>query len=922
MPKKSTSRTQKQLVAENDDLRARLEEAEETLRAIRSGEVDALIVSGAGGEQIFTLKGADHSYRILIEDMNEGALTLTAEGVILYANRRFAEMLKTSLEKVIGSTIHTWIAPDSQRILQSLLIKGRDEKRREELVLAAGDGTLVPVYLSVSSLPIYETSGSLCLVATDLTEQKRSDAIAASEKLARELLAASNQSRLELLSEIEHRKRAEETLHVSEENFRRHLDESPLGLRVVSKEGETLYANRATLAIFGCDSIEQWQTTPTVKRYTEQSYAEFKVRREKRRLDEDDSSEYEIDIVRKDGEVRHLYVWRTQVLWNGREHYQVRYSDITERKQTEEALARRATELSALNAMAAIVNESASVDEILNRAANEVLQLIKIESAGMLLLDEKAGELALVAHRGLSDEFVRAFSRLKLGEGLAGQAAQTGRPVILEGLEDYPQARRAYVEKEGIQSAVGVPLIGSTGVIGAMSLGTPIPQHFDAASLELLVGLGRQIATGVEKARFYERECKALAAAAAAKSAIDTIEAMGDGLLLHAMDGKITFVNPAFERMTGYEKSELTGTDIVDLVQRKVKPGNLEKTIEDIGSVLEGKAPVLTPRTLVSKDGREVPITFTVSFIRDAKGQPVTAIVTIKDITQIRQAEDRLQEYSKQLEATVAQLRDAREQLVRAEKLAILGQLAGGVAHELRNPLAVMSNAIYYLRNINTEADETTREYLEMISSEVGNAEGIISDLLDFSRTRSSEPEQVTAAELVARVLQKQPPPEKVKVTTGIPPELPPVFVDPRQMGQVLGNLVANAYQTTAEGGHVTITAELIEADPIRDLKSTPEEYASPRRNRLHISRGKHSTGQAIRIRITDTGCGISKENMEKIFEPLFTTRARGIGLGLAVARNLAELNGGRIEVQSEEGQGSTFIVTLPVKAAVSIVDC
>jgi len=276
------------------------------------------------------------------------------------------------------------------------------------------------------------------------------------------------------------------------------------------------------------------------------------------------------------------------------------------------------------------------------------------------------------------------------------------------------------------------------------------------------------------------------------------------------------------------------------------------------------------------------------------------------EIGEREQAEERLQEYSKQLEATIAELRDTREQLVRREKLAMLGQLAGGVAHELCNPLAVMNNAVYYLRTIITDADETTREYLELISSEIGNAEAIVSDLLDFSRPRSLEREQVTAAELVARVLGKQPPPEKVKVTIGIPPELPPVFVDPRQTGQVLENLVANACQAMAEGGQVTITAELIEADPIRDPKSIPEEYAS------------HSTGQAIRIRITDTGCGISKENMEKIFEPLFTTRARGIGLGLAVSRNLAELNGGSIEVESEEGKGSTFTVALPVREALS----
>ncbi|MFC1840581.1 PAS domain S-box protein [Thermodesulfobacteriota bacterium] len=214
MPKKPL--TQEQLLLELEDTRARLDEAEEALRAIHSGEADGLIVSGADGEQIFTLKSADHSYRTLIEDMSEGALTLTAEGIILYANRRFAEMLKTPLEKVIGSTIHTWIAPDSQRILQSLLRKGVDGKRREQLMLTAGDGTQVPVNLSVSNPLVNEMPDYFCLVATDLTEQKRRDAIVASEKLAQELLAASDQSRLELLSVVEDQKRVEEALRKSQ----------------------------------------------------------------------------------------------------------------------------------------------------------------------------------------------------------------------------------------------------------------------------------------------------------------------------------------------------------------------------------------------------------------------------------------------------------------------------------------------------------------------------------------------------------------------------------------------------------------------------------------------------------------------------------------------------------------------------------
>src|ERR1700678_3133380 len=124
-----------QLAAENKDLRARLERAEESVREILSGEADALFVPGAGGAQLFTRQGADQSYRTLIENMSEGALTLTPEGLILYANRRFAQMLATPLERVIGSEIHSWVAPEGRQVIQAMLQKHEVANRSEELLL-------------------------------------------------------------------------------------------------------------------------------------------------------------------------------------------------------------------------------------------------------------------------------------------------------------------------------------------------------------------------------------------------------------------------------------------------------------------------------------------------------------------------------------------------------------------------------------------------------------------------------------------------------------------------------------------------------------------------------------------------------------------------------------------------------------------
>jgi PAS domain S-box-containing protein len=212
----------KQLLLELDSVRARLEQAEDALRAIRSGEVDALVIPGVVDDQIFTLKGADQIYRILIENMSEGTLTMTAEGMIMYANRRFAEILKAPLEKVIGSMIHTWIAPDSRRMFHALLSKGVNENRREELELAAGNGTKVPVHLSLSNPFINDMADFFCMLVTDLTE-------------------------------INQRKKAEAQWQSSAQYNRSLIEASLDPLVMISANGKITDANTATEQVTGVD---------------------------------------------------------------------------------------------------------------------------------------------------------------------------------------------------------------------------------------------------------------------------------------------------------------------------------------------------------------------------------------------------------------------------------------------------------------------------------------------------------------------------------------------------------------------------------------------------------------------------------------------------------------------------------------------
>jgi two-component system CheB/CheR fusion protein len=173
-------------LSELEILTARLAEAEETLRAIRSGEVDALVVAGTRGDQVFTLRGADHSYRVFLEGMHEGAATLGADGTLLYCNRRFAEIVATPLEDVIGGSIHRFVRAADRAALDAILREGLGSAVSQgELALLRGS-ELVPVYLAASRLRLEEVE-AVCLVVTDLTEQKRNEQVVASEKLARSI---------------------------------------------------------------------------------------------------------------------------------------------------------------------------------------------------------------------------------------------------------------------------------------------------------------------------------------------------------------------------------------------------------------------------------------------------------------------------------------------------------------------------------------------------------------------------------------------------------------------------------------------------------------------------------------------------------------------------------------------------------------
>ena len=197
-----SDKTRQQLMDELQDHTSRMMEAEETLRAIRSGEVDGLVVSTAEGDRVFTLMGAEHPYRVMVETMNEGAVTLASDGTILYCNQRFADIVKGSLEKVIGSSIRHYISSTDLQLFEALLKQGLKGNSKRELALQAGGENSVSVLLSVSPLQRTDMPGAVCAVMVDITELKKmEEALKISETRYRRLFEAAQDGILILAAE-------------------------------------------------------------------------------------------------------------------------------------------------------------------------------------------------------------------------------------------------------------------------------------------------------------------------------------------------------------------------------------------------------------------------------------------------------------------------------------------------------------------------------------------------------------------------------------------------------------------------------------------------------------------------------------------------------------------------------------------------
>ena len=361
------------------------------------------------------------------------------------------------------------------------------------------------------------------------------------------------------------------------------------------------------------------------------------------------------------------------------------------------------------------------------------------------------------------------------------------------------------------------------------------------------------------------------------------LQSSPDAIAVTDLDGTMVDCNQEALRLAGVStKEELLGKNTFDLIS----PKEYEKSMKNMEILLEQGTVRDFEFTLIAKDGREFPAEVSMSLMRDSTGEPKYFVATIRNITERKEMLRKLEEYSQQLEEMVEkrtkQLKEAQEQLVKAERLAAIGQVAAMVGHDLRNPLTGIKGAAYYLKTRPAlKTDKKTMEMLELIEKDIEYSNKIITDLLEYSRDVHLELTEAAPRSVVSETLSLLEVPKNVE-TINLTQDEPRIKVDIEKLNRVFINLIKNAIDAMPYGGKMTI-------------KST-------------------RTNDDVEFAFTDTGMGMTKEQMGKLWTPFFTTKAKGMGLGLPICKRIVEAHRGSIKVESMAGLGTTFTVTVPIE--------
>ena len=347
------------------------------------------------------------------------------------------------------------------------------------------------------------------------------------------------------------------------------------------------------------------------------------------------------------------------------------------------------------------------------------------------------------------------------------------------------------------------------------------------------------------------------------------------------LEGKMIDCNQAYAKMLGYSKSELKKLSIKQLLPKKYR----EQREKIVNKVLKTGRSIVFEREYRRKDGSVFPASVRTWRLTDGKGNVVGIWSIVRDISAQKRLQKSLEKHAGNLEKIVE---ERTKQLKEKERLAAIGQTAAMVGHDLRNPLQTLLGELYLAKSeveelSDEEAKLNLKESFRIIEDQIAYMDKIVSDLQAFVQPVKIEKKTVELHALLNSVLATVTIPTNVSVQIKNHNAAPTLLADPQLLKRVLVNLVTNAVQAMPNGGVLTVSAKI------------------------------NASGQ-VSISVKDTGVGIAEKIKSHIFTPLFTTKPRGQGFGLAVCKRVIEAHGGSICFESQEGKGSTFTIKFPAR--------
>lgn len=529
---------------------------------------------------------------------------------------------------------------------------------------------------------------------------------------------------------------------------------------------------------------------------------------------------------------------------------------VIENAELYEQTKRRVKEVSAIRDVAVAIGSILDPKELLAKVTSVIRKSLGYPYVAIFLIDEKPDELRLEAADGYQG--VQGL-KIRIGEqSIGGWVAKEGKPALVPDVR--ADSRYLEISKE-VRSEVCVPLKKENRVVGVLDVSSKEVGGLTEGDLRTIEDLAFHISISLENAKLYQKLSDSYRDADRLKNFSQSIlQNIPSGIVTVDKEGEITLVNRMVEELLGYSKKELVGSYVEDFFSY---PGGPPSPL--LATLKEGKELVREEIVVRNKDGKLISIGFSTSPLSDEKGEVVGASGILKDLTETKEMERRL---------------------LRADRLAGLGEMAAGVAHEVKNPLAGIRAGVEYLSR-ETSPDSPEQETVKLILNEVSRLDRIVGDMTSFAYRPPLELSELDVDELLEsslKILEKEIEEGGVVMKRELNPQLPTIVGDGSQLSEVFINLFLNSLQAMKGGGELTVRTDYLADEDM------------------------------VEIEIQDTGSGIAFEHLPKIFNPFFTTKRGGTGLGLSIVHRIVEDHNGSISAASKSGQGSTFRVKLLTK--------